>query len=352
MLIPYELDVPFEREPWMNWLLVGSIAAVFVLQAAWWIQTPTEGNLDQSPFGPYILRHFNGKELFGHMWLHSGILHLIGNLIFLWVFGNAVCQKIGNLIYLPIYLFLGLSAAVASLIFIPDIDKGMIGASGAINGIVGMYVVLYPRNDISVFYWFFLIATGTFEISGYWMVLMWLAFDILGAVEGGSNVAHFAHLGGFFAGAGVAVLLLLTRRVVMDEKYEESLLDLIREEIHPKPEPARLKSWLEIEMAREAGELEEHTKTGLSPESTSVPQRGRRSNQPALSGTDIVPADSNEPENPPIPSKTEAPVAAQKYIRYACSCGKRIKTPAEYAGQTGKCPQCKKRLVIPDGPIR
>lgn len=352
MLIPYELDVPFERTPWMNWLLAGSLVAVFGLQVAWWVQTTTSGKLELSPFGSYILRDYSLKAMVGHLWLHADIIHLIGNLIFLWLFGNAVCQKIGNLVYLPVYLLLGLASSVVALLFTPQIgERGSIGASGAINGVVGMYLILYPRNDITML---FLWGRGvTFEVSGFWMILMWLAFDIYGAFQGMGNVGYFAHLGGFFMGAGLAVILLLTRRVVMDEKYEESLLDLIREQFRPKPEPPGLKTWMDVELAQdEIAADEQRTGKGGAPALSSVPQRGRRGNRPTLSGTDIVPPQVNNPEPPPRLAEPEPPQPGPKFIRYACSCGKRFKSHVALAGRIGACPQCKKQLVIPDGPIR
>jgi membrane associated rhomboid family serine protease len=354
MLIPYELDVPFERTPWMNWLLVAGIVGVFCLQIACSIPSyfAPAGN-ENNPFEPFILRGFTLKGLFGHMFLHAGLVHLIGNMIFLWLFGNAVCQKIGNLIYLPVYLFLGLSAATVSLLLAPDPEIGAVGASGAINGIVGMYLVLYPRNDISVFYWWFLVTKGTFEISGYWMILMWLAFDIFGAIRGEGHVGYFAHLGGFFTGAALAVILLLTRRVVMDEKYEESLLDLIREKFRPKPEPPRLKTWMDVELAKESLQSDEKsTRIAKVSASVSLPRRGSRGRRPTLSGADIAPPQANDPYPPLELARNEPPPSAPKFIRYACSCGKRFKSHVALAGRVGECPQCKKQLVIPDGPIR
>ncbi len=330
MLIPYELDVPFEREPWMNWLLSGSIAIVFGLQAWWWLHTPDDGGLLESPFGPYVLRQFSVKEMVGHLWLHADIIHVTGNLIFLWLFGNAVCQKIGNLLYLPAYLFVGVTAAMAALLFTPHMDRGMVGASGAINGIVGMYVVLYPRNDISVFYWWFLVLRGTFEISGYWMVLLWLAFDVWGAFLGMGNVGYFAHLGGFFTGAGLAMVLLMTRRVVMDAKYEESLLDLIREKF-----------------ARKSGKQEILNPADIGPEGQSSRLQKR-----TLSGDEIIPFKTNDSPIPLVPEQGQPPQADVKYIRYACSCGKRFKSHPALAGRMGVCPKCGKQVVIPDRPIR
>ena len=84
----------------------------------------------------------------------------------------------------------------------------------AVNGVVGMYFVLYPLNRMSCFYWF-LIKVGTFKLSSIWMILYWLAFDIWGVVNGGGNVGYAAHLGGFAAGFALASILVLTGVVLL-----------------------------------------------------------------------------------------------------------------------------------------
>ncbi len=354
MLIPYEVDVPFERTPWVNWLLVASVVAMFGFQMALTIQQPSNTHHDLGPFEPLVLREFKLEQMVGHMWLHLNIFHVIGNLIFLWVFGNAICQKIGNLTYFPIYLLVGFAAAAAGLLFTPHPERGMIGASGAINGIVGMYLILYPCNDISIFYLFFWgRVNGTFEISGFWMILMWLTFDICGAILGVGNVGYFAHLGGFFTGATLAVILLLRRRVVMDEEFEESLLDLIRNTIQPKPEPPSIKTWMDVELAKESLQSDEKS-SGIAKVAVSVslPQHGNRKHRPSLSGVDIAPIQTNDPYPPLRLVEPEPLQPAPKFIRYVCSCGKRFKSHPALAGRVGECPQCKKQIVIPDGPIR
>ena len=85
------------------------------------------------------------------MWLHVGLIHLVGSIIFLWLFGNAVCSKIGNIFYLPIYVGLGLIAAASHNIFS---NGTVIGASDAINDIVGMYLVFFPENAMDCFFLF------------------------------------------------------------------------------------------------------------------------------------------------------------------------------------------------------
>ena len=145
------------------------------------------------------------------MFLHGGWLHLIGNVWFLWVFGNNVEDSMGRARYLAFYLLTGLAAAAAQTFANPSSPVPMVGASGAISGIMGAYIVLYPRVRVHmiVFLGFFItrIAVPAMLMLGYWFVLQlfsgWASQD----AEGG--VAFWAHAGGFIAGA---VLVLLFRK--------------------------------------------------------------------------------------------------------------------------------------------
>ena len=212
-IVPYQVDVGMSRWPFANFLLIGLL--VFTSITAF-------GAYDPSELQPFILRGWSASQMFGHMFLHAGILHLAGNMIFLWTFGNAVCAKVGNLLYFPLFLALGLSAATAHNL----IDAApAIGASGAINGIVGMYLVYFPRNNVSCLYWL-LFRFGTFHISSFWVILLFFAFDASGAYRGAGGVAYWAHLGGFATGITVATLSLLTGFVKM-RSTEESLLDVL-----------------------------------------------------------------------------------------------------------------------------
>ncbi len=156
-------------------------------------------------------------------------------MIILWVFGNAVCAKVGNSFYPLVYLLMGLAAAAAHMKFS---DAPAIGASGAINGIVGMFVVFYPLNYVKCFFGIFF-RPGIFTVSSIWIILLWLAFDILGAMPGSGGIAYYAHLGGFFAGAGLALACLKMGWVKMD-RYERSLLQVLAEGWHQKRRPSRL----------------------------------------------------------------------------------------------------------------
>jgi membrane associated rhomboid family serine protease len=211
LIIPYHVDVPMQNRPWMNWVLIGVTILFYPL--------------GESGFGESLVLGEGPLSWVGHVLVHGGILHLLGNMLFLWVFGNAVCAKVGNLAYLVIYFGLGF---ISGGIFYAIDPRPAVGASGAINGIVGIFVVWYLFNLISCWYvfWFFgLGRVGEFSVGSYWMVLMWMGFDILGAIWGGGNVGYIAHLAGLFAGVALGIVLLKTGLVEM-ERGERSLLDV------------------------------------------------------------------------------------------------------------------------------
>lgn len=348
ILIPYKVDIPWDYRPVMNWLVVAVITVVFILQ----IQTVrnqreqvrqqirTGQKVEQrdlnNPFEPYILYGWTIKGLLGHMWLHGGLMHVAGNLIFLWLFGNAICSKIGNFLYLPIYILLGVTAAVFHQTFI---GGPMLGASGAINGIVGMYLVFFPENLIScVFVLFFPLLirpfVRTFSVSGIWMVLLWFAFDIWGLIRGGGHVAYWAHVGGFLAGFGLAVLLLKLKLITM-ERDEKSLFQFIRRETTPAFEDYRrdISPW-----QRDFIDSQEQT-------SKKIPTLTKEPIPPPLQSS------GKQPTYVDKPSKTPAePLKKPKdrFLHITCSCGKKLKVPLAMAGKTGICPACKKRLKVPE----
>jgi membrane associated rhomboid family serine protease len=212
MLIPYQADVPVQRWPIANFVVIGATALFSLLVL-----------FTGTGLGPFALDGWSIRGLISHMFVHGGSIHLIGNMLFLWVFGNAVCAKIGNIQYAIVYLALGVFAAMVHIVADGRIA---IGASGAINGVIGMYLVWYPLNNVSCLYFIFF-RSGQFELSSFWLILLWLAFDIWGAAAGLGGVAYWAHLGGFIAGFALAVILLRTRVVVMGPD-EKSLLEAIR----------------------------------------------------------------------------------------------------------------------------
>jgi membrane associated rhomboid family serine protease len=158
------------------------------------------------------------EHIFTSMFLHGGWMHIIGNMWFLWLFGNNVEDSMGRFRFIVFYLLCGIGAAFAQVFADPDSIVPMVGASGAISGVMGAYVVLYPRVRV-----FTLVPLGFFITSlalpawvmlGYWMLLQIVGG--LGAPQAeGGGVAFWAHVGGF--AAGVVLVKLFARREYIRE---------------------------------------------------------------------------------------------------------------------------------------
>jgi membrane associated rhomboid family serine protease len=151
-------------------------------------------------------------HLLTSMFLHGSWMHLLGNMWFLWLFGNNVEDSMGRLRFLVFYLICGLTAAFGQIITNPNSPVPMVGASGAISGVMGGYLILYPRVRV-----FTLVTLGFFITSvalpawvmlGYWFVIQFFSGLVSFAGEGG-GVAFWAHIGGFVA--GVVLIKLFAR---------------------------------------------------------------------------------------------------------------------------------------------
>jgi membrane associated rhomboid family serine protease len=147
--------------------------------------------------------------LFTSMFLHGGVLHLLGNMLFLWVFGASVEDHLGHLLYLMFYLICGLGAGVTHILANWGSTIPSIGASGAISGVMGAYIVLFPRSKIltlvPIIIFFFTVRLPAVLILGYWFLIQFLSgFLSLGEVDQ-AGVAWWAHIGGFLLGAFLAL---------------------------------------------------------------------------------------------------------------------------------------------------
>jgi membrane associated rhomboid family serine protease len=137
------------------------------------------------------------------MFLHGGWLHLLGNMLFLFVFGNNVEDRLGRLKYLLFYLFCGYAATYGYSLFSPGSSTPLVGASGAIAGVLGAYLVLFPRArvwSLLTFFFFLPVRLPAWVVLGSWFVLQYLYFRGAGVADGG-GVAYGAHVVGFVVGA-------------------------------------------------------------------------------------------------------------------------------------------------------
>jgi membrane associated rhomboid family serine protease len=144
------------------------------------------------------------------MFMHAGLLHLAGNMLFLWVFGDNVEHRVGPLIFIAFYLLTGVAGALAQIMVNPDSVIPMLGASGAISGVLGAYIVLFPGNRVLFFVFRFLVRLPAWVAIGLWAAFQIIGGFALGSPEGGGGVAYMAHIGGFAAGVVAGLVFRVT----------------------------------------------------------------------------------------------------------------------------------------------
>jgi rhomboid family protein len=139
------------------------------------------------------------------MFLHGSIAHIGFNMLFLWVFGNNVEDRLGKIRYIIFYLLCGVAAAYAQSFVFPGSAIPLVGASGAIAGVLGAYMLMFPRAPILTWVFFFIIPVPAFVMIGVWFLLQ--LTSSLGSVSGDTGVAYMAHVGGFLAGMLLLIVL-------------------------------------------------------------------------------------------------------------------------------------------------
>ena len=149
------------------------------------------------------------------MFIHGGLMHFLGNMLFLWVFGDNIEDTFGHVKYLVFYLVAGILATMAHFAIEPSSQTPMVGASGAISGVMGAYLLLYPRNRIRTLIIYFVITV--IELRAMWLLLIWFGLQtIQGLLSIGVShqvsTAFFAHIGGFVVGMAVGAAIRAFRR--------------------------------------------------------------------------------------------------------------------------------------------
>ena len=153
--------------------------------------------------------------LFTSMFMHAGWLHLIGNMLYLWIFGDNVEDRLGHGLFVVFYLVCGLAATFAQMAVNMTSSVANLGASGAIAGALGAYIVMFPNQRVNVLVGRYVTTMPALVVIGFWIVVQ--LFSSFGAITAssqteGGGVAYMAHVGGFFAGLLLAFLLGGTRR--------------------------------------------------------------------------------------------------------------------------------------------
>jgi len=211
MFLPIGDDNPHTKFPIVNYTMIGLCVAVFFWQmslpqgadeAAVYMFGLVPGDLlgttrvtaDRLPAW---------MTIFTSMFLHGGVMHLLGNMGYLWIFGDNIEASLGSRRYLIFYILCGVAAGLAQTIAAPLSDVPMIGASGAISGVLGAYMMLHPRANIRVFVWI-IIYFSVWNVPAFIVLGIWFGGQLLSSVNvdpGEPGIAFMAHIGGFIAGA-------------------------------------------------------------------------------------------------------------------------------------------------------
>lgn len=208
MFIPIRDDVPTTRKPYLTVGLIAANALVFLYCMAQGFEG-FRALTFQFGFIPVELVHSvevtpslpasSYLTMFTSMFLHGGWMHLIGNMLFLWIYGNNIEDFLGHTFFIIFYIVAGLAAIGLYTVFDPTSDIPLVGASGAIAGVMGAYMVLYPRAKITVLVIFFFIQFV--HMPAKIVLGIWFGYQILMSIAGGGGgVAFLAHVGGFLFG--------------------------------------------------------------------------------------------------------------------------------------------------------
>jgi membrane associated rhomboid family serine protease len=210
-MIPISDDNPTTRRAIVNWAIVALCVAVYLWEWSLGKQMAAAiyvlGFVPAALFGhAQALRGFihipATATIFTSMFVHGGLLHIAGNMLYLAIFGNNIEEAMGHVRYLVFYLVCGVAAALTLAFMDPGALIPMIGASGAISGVLGAYLLLYPRARVTV-----IVPLGIifwpFRLSAFWVVGLWFLLQLLSAMftdPAQPGVAWWAHIGGFAAG--------------------------------------------------------------------------------------------------------------------------------------------------------
>ena len=225
MFIPLKDDNPTSRFPIVTVLFIALNVVVFFFQ----LLSPEGLQFYVVKMGtiPYEITHFKSLPLvvsqtaeqiprltpaltlIVSMFLHGDIFHLLFNMLYLWIFGNNVEDFLGPFRFILFYLIAGVGASLTHIILNPNSQVPMIGASGAIAGVLGAYLILYPKAQVKTFI-FFIFFIRIVSIPAAFVLGFWFLMQVLN-VGGGGGVAWFAHIGGFLIGMGLIKLITKKR---------------------------------------------------------------------------------------------------------------------------------------------
>jgi membrane associated rhomboid family serine protease len=217
-MLPIGDDAEAGATPFVNWTLIALNVLAFLLEMAQpsgalqsfiqaWGVVPREYAVARD-LAPTIPLPF-WTTLLTSMFLHGGWMHLGGNLLYLWIFGDNLERRMGSARFLAFYLLCGLAAGIGHIVFSLDSNVPTIGASGAISGVLGGYLLLFPRNRVRVLARGGVVAMPAMAVLGFWIVIQIVSQMSASYAPSGGGVAYLAHIAGFVAGLALVRLFAL-----------------------------------------------------------------------------------------------------------------------------------------------
>lgn len=214
-MLPLKDSQPTNKPPIWVFTLIAANILIFL----WQFTGNTKEIIDQFALIPSKINFSDYASLFpfiSSQFLHGSILHLLSNLWFLWIFGDNVEERLGFIKFPLVYLLSGIAGAYAQYFFMPESSIPMLGASGAIAGILGAYFAWFPHHTVKSLVGIPFFGFGIFDIPASIMLLYWIGSQVLFGIgnilpgQDAGGVAYFAHIGGFLAGYLLAKLITTT----------------------------------------------------------------------------------------------------------------------------------------------
>lgn len=224
-MLPLKDNIPTDRFPIVTVILIAINTLVYIYEFL--LGPAVDEFLVKYGMTPYEITHNISAypravpvyaTLITSMFLHAGLLHVAGNMLFLWIFGNNVEDSMGRFRFVIFYLLCGLLASFAQILMGPDSPIPNVGASGAIAGVLGGYILLFPRARVTTLIFLGIFITWV-ELPAIVVLLFWITLQVLLGITGISSamadggVAYFAHIGGFVAGIALIKVFTLGHRV-------------------------------------------------------------------------------------------------------------------------------------------
>ncbi|MCE5195191.1 MAG: rhomboid family intramembrane serine protease [Nitrospiraceae bacterium] len=220
-MIPFKDDNPIKTFPFITIGIIALNIIVFI----WELTSPIGEKTIVASYGalPSSILSMQGNQpvspaltVFSSMFMHGGILHIAGNMLYLWIFGNNIEDKLGHFRFIAFYLLGGIVAAYSHAITNPSSNIPMIGASGAIAGVLGAYIVLFPHARVHtlIFFGFFIdiVRIPALIVISFWAIIQFISGALSQGLAAHAGVAWFAHIGGFLFGLLTIKLWLFNRR--------------------------------------------------------------------------------------------------------------------------------------------